>query len=34
MMEGIATWWRERTQREQHLLPAINVLLALVLGWC
>jgi|SoiMethySBSTD1v2_1073268.scaffolds.fasta_scaffold100596_4 general secretion pathway protein M len=33
MTAGIATWWRERTQREQRLLLAMFALLALVLGW-
>ena len=33
MMDGIATWWRVRTQREQRLLLVMFALLALVLGW-
>ena len=33
MMEGMTTWWRERTQREQRLLLVMFGLLALVLGF-
>ena len=33
MTEGIASWWRLRTVREQRLLTVMFVLIGLVLAW-
>ena len=33
MTEGLASWWRLRTEREQRLLAVMFALIALVLAW-
>lgn len=33
MSERLASWWRERSVREQRLLAVMSALLVIVLGW-